>query len=79
VRASRLRGPFARLIADGGQAQEAADEALRAELRATAERSDSQLMHDDLAQPTTRSISATSSRMRPGTGLHISRKRSSTP
>jgi SAM-dependent methyltransferase len=42
---------FARLVADGGQPQQAADEALRAELRAIAERSDSQLMHDDLAQP----------------------------
>jgi len=42
---------IARLIAEGGQPQHAADEALRAELRAMAERNDSQLMHDDLAQP----------------------------
>jgi protein-L-isoaspartate O-methyltransferase len=42
---------FARLLADGGTPQHAADEALRAELRAIAERNDSQLFHDDLAVP----------------------------
>jgi protein-L-isoaspartate O-methyltransferase len=42
---------MARLIADGGASQHAGDEAVRAELRAMAERSDSQLFHDDLAQP----------------------------
>jgi len=42
---------FARMVAEGGTPQHAADEALRAELRAIAERSDSQLFHDDLAVP----------------------------
>ena len=42
---------FARMVADGGTPQHAADDALRAELRAIAERSDSQLFHDDLAVP----------------------------
>jgi protein-L-isoaspartate O-methyltransferase len=42
---------IARLIAEGGASQHAADEAVRAELRAMAERSDSQLFHDDLAVP----------------------------
>ena len=42
---------FARLVADGGASQHAADDAVRAELRAIAERSDSQLFHDDLAVP----------------------------
>jgi SAM-dependent methyltransferase len=40
---------LARLIADGGPTQHAADESLRAEFRAVATRSDSQLFHDDLA------------------------------
>lgn len=42
---------IARLIAEGGPSQHAADDAVRAELRAMAERSDSQLFHDDLALP----------------------------
>jgi len=42
---------FARLVADGASSQHAADDAVRAELRAIAERSDSQLFHDDLAVP----------------------------
>ena len=42
---------MARLIADGGASQHGADDAVRAELRAIAERSDSQLFHDDLAVP----------------------------
>lgn len=41
----------ARLVAEGGASQVAADEAVRAELRALAERNDSQLFHDDLAVP----------------------------
>jgi len=40
---------FARIVAEGGTAQHPADDALRAELRAIAERNDSQLFHDDLA------------------------------
>ena len=42
---------FARIVAEGGTPQHAADDALRAELRAIAERNDSQLFHDDLAVP----------------------------
>ncbi len=42
---------LARLVAEGGPAQHAADDAMRAELRAIAERTDSQLFHDDLAVP----------------------------
>ena len=42
---------LARMLADGGENVYAGDAALRAELRATAERSDSELFHDDLAVP----------------------------
>jgi SAM-dependent methyltransferase len=42
---------FARMVAEGGTPQHPADDALRAELRAIAERNDSQLFHDDLAVP----------------------------
>ena len=42
---------IARLVAEGGSSQHAADDAVRAELRAIAERNDSQLFHDDLAVP----------------------------
>jgi SAM-dependent methyltransferase len=42
---------LARMLADGGENVHAGDAALRAELRATAERSDSDLFHDDLAVP----------------------------
>ena len=42
---------FARLVADGSHSQHAGDDAIRAELRAIAERPDSQLFHDDLAIP----------------------------
>jgi SAM-dependent methyltransferase len=42
---------LARLIADGGAATLESDQAVRAELRAIAQRSDSELCHDDLAVP----------------------------
>jgi hypothetical protein len=42
---------LARMLADGGENVYAGDAALRAELRATAERSGSELFHDDLAVP----------------------------
>jgi protein-L-isoaspartate O-methyltransferase len=42
---------FARLVADGGQTQHPGDEALRAEMRIMADRTDSELFHDDLAMP----------------------------
>ena len=42
---------LARLVAGGGQTQHAGDDALRSEMRAIAERNDSQLCHDDLAVP----------------------------
>jgi protein-L-isoaspartate O-methyltransferase len=42
---------LARMLADGGENTFAGDAALRAELRAIAERSDSELFHDDLAMP----------------------------
>ena len=42
---------LARILADGGENAYASDEGLRAELRAIAERSDSELFHDDLAVP----------------------------
>lgn len=42
---------LARMLADGGENVYAGDAALRAELRATALRSDSELFHDDLAVP----------------------------
>jgi protein-L-isoaspartate O-methyltransferase len=42
---------IARLIADGGTSQHAADESVRAELRVLAEHTDSQIFHDDLALP----------------------------
>lgn len=42
---------LARLIADGGTATTEADQGLRAEFRALAQRSDSELCHDDLAVP----------------------------
>ena len=42
---------LARLIADGGMATHESDQALRAEFRAIAQHSDSELCHDDLAVP----------------------------
>ncbi|MEO8755429.1 MAG: class I SAM-dependent methyltransferase, partial [Casimicrobiaceae bacterium] len=42
---------FARMLATGSENAHASDEALRAELRAIAQRSDSELYHDDLAVP----------------------------
>ena len=42
---------LARLIADGGTATHESDQALRAEFRAIAQHSDSELAHDDLAVP----------------------------
>jgi protein-L-isoaspartate O-methyltransferase len=42
---------LARILADGGKAWYDADEAVRAEFRAIAERTDSALCHDDLAVP----------------------------
>jgi len=50
---ARLDGAraLARLVADGGVATHEADQALRAEFRAIAQHSDSELAHDDLAVP----------------------------
>ena len=42
---------LARLVADGGAATLESDQALRAEFRAIAQRTDSELCHDDLAVP----------------------------
>jgi protein-L-isoaspartate O-methyltransferase len=42
---------LARLVADGGHTQHPPDDALRSEMRSIAERTDSQLFHDDLAVP----------------------------
>ena len=42
---------LARLVADGGTATHESDQALRAEFRAIAQHSDSELCHDDLAVP----------------------------
>ena len=42
---------LARLVADGGTATHESDQALRAEFRAIAQHSDSELAHDDLAVP----------------------------
>ena len=42
---------LARILADGGKVGHDADEAVRAEFRAVAQRSDSALCHDDLAVP----------------------------
>jgi SAM-dependent methyltransferase len=42
---------FANLLADGGPATAESDQAVRAEFRAIARRSDSELCHDDLAVP----------------------------
>ena len=42
---------LARILADGGKVGHDADEAVRAEFRAIAQRSDSALCHDDLAVP----------------------------
>jgi SAM-dependent methyltransferase len=42
---------IARIVGDGGKALHDADDAVRAEMRAIAQRSDSALFHDDLAAP----------------------------
>jgi SAM-dependent methyltransferase len=42
---------LARLVAGGGQTQHPGDEALRSEMRLIADRTDSELFHDDLAMP----------------------------
>ena len=47
---SMPRDELARLIAGGGTATHESDQALRAEFRAIAQHSDSELAHDDLGR-----------------------------